>query len=112
MATVPIKSFPRKEESDHLKQRFRELASEWDEATAHLSSMNEASEHPAYQEIIRLGPAVVPLLLQDMEANHTHWFMALRALTQSDPIPQSAAGNIPKMVRAWVDWGKANGYQW
>jgi hypothetical protein len=74
--------------------------------------MEAASEHPAYQEIISLGPAVVPLLLRDMEEKHTHWFIALRKITGASPIPKSAAGRIPLMVEAWPRWGKDNGYQW
>ena len=59
-----------------------------------------------------LGPDVVPLLLRDMEANHSHWFAALRALTGANPVPKSVGGNIPKMVEAWLRWAKDNGYQW
>jgi hypothetical protein len=72
--------------------------------------MKAASEHPAYQEIIQLGPEVVPLLLRDLDETERHWFVALRALTGANPIPASAAGNIPKMIEAWRTWGKENGY--
>jgi hypothetical protein len=71
--------------------------------------MTEASNHPAYQEIINLGPEVIPLLLQDLEKNETHWFIALRKITGVNPIPGSAAGNIPQMVQAWVRWGREHG---
>jgi hypothetical protein len=101
---------PLKEET--LKNRFNELAAIWHRETAYLSSMTEASNHPAYLEIIRLGPDVIPLLLCDMEAHHTHWFAALRALTKAEPIRAEDAGNIPKMVSAWLAWAKENGYQW
>ena len=112
MATVPTESPASTDQEESLQARFRHLAAAWNEATGFLSSMSEASKHPAYQEIIRLGPAVIPLLLRDMEENHEHWFIALREITGVNPIPESAAGNIPKMVRAWLDWAGANGYQW
>jgi hypothetical protein len=70
------------------------------------------NNHSAYRDIISLGPDVVPLLLRDMEENHTHWFCALREITGATPIPKSAAGNIPKMVDAWLCWAKDNGYRW
>ena len=98
--------------STNVRRRFEELAAAWHKAVGHHSSSTLRNKHPTYQEIVRLGPEVVPLLLQDMEKNHTHWFAALRQLTGADPIPDSAAGNIPKMVEAWLHWAKGNGYQW
>jgi hypothetical protein len=67
--------------------------------------------HQAYREIIGLGPEVVPLLLRDLEANHNHWFAALREITRADPFPE-AAGNISEMVTAWLRWAKDHGYRW
>lgn len=99
-------------EEESLEERFRRLSAIWRRETAYLSSMTEASHHPAYQEIIRLGPDVIPLLLRELEAHHSHWFAALHALTGADPIPPAASGNIPKMVDAWLCWAKEHGYQW
>ncbi len=95
-----------------LEERFRRLSAIWQRDTAYLSSMTDASNHPAYQEIIGLGPAVIPLLLRDLEAHHTHWFAALHALTKAEPICAKDAGNIPRMVNAWLVWAKDHGYQW
>lgn len=95
-----------------LAERFDRLSFIWHKETAFLSSMTEASSHRAYQEIIHLGPDVIPLLLRDMQARHSHWFAALHALTGAEPIPPAAAGNIPKMVDAWLSWAKEHGYQW
>lgn len=102
---------PAKEEAS-LEERFRRLAAVWHRETAYLSSMSEASSHPAYQEIIRLGPDVIPLLLRDLEAHHNHWFAALHALTGAEPISTSIRGDVPKMVEAWLCWAKEHGYQW
>ncbi len=71
--------------------------------------MEEADSHPAYQEIIRLGPEVVPLLLRDWEDNHTHWFTALEAITGARPTTAAVAGNISGMTEAWLRWAKDNG---
>ena len=112
MSSISIKGSPGTPPREPLEERFRRLAAAWHSETAYLSSMTEASSHPAYQEIIRLGPEVVPLLLRDLEAHHTHWFAALRAITGAEPIPPQAAGNIPRMTEAWLNWAKANGYRW
>jgi hypothetical protein len=47
-----------------------------------------------------------------MEANHTHWFAALRQITGAEPVPESAAGNTLRTVEAWLQWAKENGYRW
>ena len=110
MATVSTKPATPNPPVETVETRFRRLAAAWEQATAHLSSMKAASEHPTYQEIIQLGPDVVPFLLRDLEENERHWFIALRAITGANPIPTSAAGNVPRMIEAWRTWAKENGY--
>ena len=112
MASIPVKQTESTRPTEMVEDRFRRLAASWQKAVAHHSSTTVRNNHPAYREIIRLGPEVVPLLLRDLEENHTHWFSALRQITGADPIPQSAAGNIPKMAEAWLRWAKDNGYAW
>ena len=112
MPPVPAKQSADIPQTETIEERFRRLAAAWQRETDYLSSMAEASSHPVYQEIIRLGPDVIPLLLRDLQAHHTHWFAALQMLTGAQPIPRSAAGNIPKMIEAWLRWAKNNGYQW
>jgi hypothetical protein len=112
MAPIPAKETPAAQPTETVEERFRRLAAVWHRETDHLSSMSEANSHPAYQEIIRLGPDVVPLLLRDLEENHTHWFGALRGITGANPVPAAAAGNIPKMAEAWLRWAADHGYRW
>jgi hypothetical protein len=112
MSTVPTKQTPATPPLVSIKEEFQRLAAEWDKAVAYHSSTTVRNNHPAYQKIIGLGPAVVPLLLRDMEENHTHWFYALRQITGANPIPPSSAGNIPQMVEVWLRWARDNGYQW
>jgi hypothetical protein len=111
MATTPVKPTPGTV-AETVEDRFRRLAAAWHRDTDYLSSMDDADNHPAYQEITRLGSEVVPLLLRDLAENHTHWFGALEAITGARPAPPSAAGNVPRMVEAWLRWAKDNGYQW
>jgi hypothetical protein len=108
MATGSVK--PSKTLPETVEERFHRLANAWEQATGHLSSMKAASEHAAYQEIIGMGTAVVPCLLRDLIENERHWFIALRTISGANPIPTSAAGDIPKMIEAWLQWGKENGY--
>jgi len=92
-----------------LEQRFRRLVAEWEAQVAPLSSMTARLRHRAYREIIALGPAGVPLLLQELEQRPNHWFAALRSLTGEDPVPRSERGRIGPMTEAWIKWGKDRG---
>lgn len=93
---------------EELRVAFEELALAWSAATAHLSSPTKLVEHPAYRQIIGLGPAVLPLMLRDLDTNGRFWFPALHAITGENPIPDDAAGDIDKMTEAWIGWGRAN----
>jgi hypothetical protein len=72
--------------------------------------MTARLRHRAYGEIIALGPAVVPLLLRELEHQPNHWFAALRSLTGEDPVPASERGRIGPMTAAWLKWGRDRGY--
>ena len=37
---------------------------------------------------------------------------ALHQHTGANSVPESAAGNVPVLVQAWLHWAKDNGYQW
>jgi hypothetical protein len=111
MASMPAgKSSPRKDKA--LEERFERLAQTWEDAVGHHSSHAIRTNHPAYREIVALGPAVVPLLLRDLESKERHWFAALAIITGANPVPASKAGKIPEMIKCWLQWGKENGYQW
>jgi len=91
---------------DGLRIAFEQLALTWSTETAHLSSPTKLAEHPAYRQIIGLGPAILPLLLHDLAEHQRFWFPALSAITGENPVPETAAGNIRQMIEAWTTWGR------
>lgn len=97
-------------ESSAVAERLQALAAEWKGDTSLLSSTSAMTAHPAYQAIIALGPAVVPLLLREMEHEPVHWFEALQAITGEDPVPVESWGNIRAMADAWMVWGRTRGF--
>jgi hypothetical protein len=111
MAPSPVQQ-PAAKTAESVEERFQRLAAVWHRDTDFLSSMSEADSHPAYQEIIRMGPDVLPFLLRDLQTNHTHWFGALSAITGADPVQAEAGGNVPAMAAAWLRWAKDHGYRW
>lgn len=77
----------------------------WQAATQFESSPIRILENAAYQEIIKMGWEVVPLILDDMKLNGGLWFEALVKITGECPIPVEHAGNIDAMRGDWLKWG-------
>ena len=90
-----------------LRERFNALADEWVTATRLSSSVTETCMHPAYQQIIGLGPDVLPLILEDVVAGELHWGWALRALIGQDAA--AGAETLCAARDAWIRWGRSNG---
>jgi hypothetical protein len=90
--------------------RFSMLKAEWEADTAHLSSVTEIAMHPAYQQIIGMGPIAIPLILSEMKKKPDHWFWALKSITGEDPVLQENRGQIMQMTKAWLRWGIEQGY--
>jgi hypothetical protein len=92
-----------------LRARFDTLATQWKKQSACLSNETHAAMLPSYQQIIGLGPAAVPLILEELQREPALWFWALEAITGEDPIPPDAGGRFEVMTQAWLNWGRAHG---
>ncbi|MBX9791340.1 MAG: hypothetical protein K2Y37_20665 [Pirellulales bacterium] len=92
-----------------IARTFHDLALEWRSAESPASSVKELAMHPAYQKIIGLGPAAVPLIIAELNREPDHWFWALEAITGADPVPVDVAGDLDAMAAAWIDWARAHG---
>ena len=93
------------------RERFTELADQWENETVFLSNPDRIAEHPAHREIVSMGESAVPLILKRMQAQGGHWFYALRDITGANPVkPCRAAATLRAMQACWLEWGKANGY--
>ena len=90
--------------------RFFRLKQEWEEATAALSSITEIAVHPAYQQIIGMGPIAIPFIMSELENRPSHWFWALKSITGEDPVPPDKRGRIGDMAKAWLIWGGEHDY--
>jgi hypothetical protein len=94
------------------EQRFHALVATWKRERGPHSSSARLAEHPAYLQIIDLGPEVVPLLLRELDQRPDHWFRALHALTGADPVDPECRGKPQEMAAAWLRWGREQGYHW
>lgn len=92
-----------------LEERFRQLASRWKRETARDSSTPKITEHPDYQAILRMGPEVVPLILDDLRQQPAMWWPALRQLTGENPVPKEDKGKPSRIAEHWLRWGDKHG---
>jgi len=99
------------EVDDNLKRRFRSLTERWKTETQFTSTVIEIVTHPAYQQIIGMGPAIIPLILHQLAIEADHWFWALKAITGEDPVNENSRGKLMDMARAWLEWGESQGYE-
>ncbi|MEH1942661.1 MAG: hypothetical protein V7L01_20930 [Nostoc sp.] len=95
-----------------LEITFTALVNQWRQENRGVSSTNQMSMHPAYQQIIGMGEAAIPLLLRELEKKTGRWFWALKSITREDPVPSEHRGNTKEMTKAWLDWGRQRGYKW
>jgi len=63
--------------------------------------------HPAYFEIVGLGPPAVPLILERLKKSTRPWFQALAAMTREDPAAEAESHS--EAARAWLEWGRRRG---
>ena len=94
--------------ADH--QGFQELADRWEAETVLLSDSDRAAQHPTHQEIVNMGKAAVPLILERIRSQGGLWFHALSAITGADPVAPKDHGNVAAMQESWLKWGERNGY--
>jgi hypothetical protein len=94
------------EASPELVEEFKSLADHWRLETAGLSSLIKRVTHPAYQQIIGMGPDAIPLILKELQRAPGHWFWALEALTRGKVIVGQDAKTLTDLAKSWIDWGK------
>ncbi len=59
----------RTNQKTELETTFHSLVEQWKSETRGISSTEQMSVHPAYQQIIGMGREVIPLLLRELENN-------------------------------------------
>lgn len=99
--------FPASRSDESIAEKFSRLTHQWKHDAAFVSSVHTMSMHSAYQQIIGMGDAAIPLMLSELAREPDHWFWALNAITGVDPVRPSDRGDIQKMAQAWLKWGRA-----
>jgi len=98
--------------SRKLEKKFARLRDQWKAERGPESSTLRMVMHQAYQTIIGMGQAVIPLLLHELATGLHSWFWALRSITEADPVKPEERGDGGAMANAWLEWGRQQGYKW
>jgi len=104
-----VKMLEQNYNQDRLHQKFLNLAKKWKADVKFLSSPSRIFGNENYFQIIRLGSAIVPYILQDLQKQPFPWFHALRILVEDENdknIGVQYAGDDRKMAECWIEWGK------
>lgn len=102
-------ALPASSRRESRRERFRSLVQQWRSETQWLSSTTEIAMNPAYQAIIGMGFDALPMILEDLRQNSGHWYWALKAISNEDPVVPRDRGSIKKMKSAWLQWGETKG---
>src|SRR5271169_6423726 len=98
--------------SDSITVSFRQHVARWKAERGPRSTAKSMTKQADYQAIIDLGEPAIPLILDELERETDHWFVALRAITGENPVRPEDQGDLKKMAESWIDWGHRNGYEW
>ena len=106
---VPVE-FRTAERNAESESTFRSLAERWYAETAFEGSFTRMVMNMNYLRIISLGEAVVPLILRELQKKPAPWFIALEAITGTNPVPDHFAGDFRAMRDLWLEWGASNNF--
>lgn len=91
-----------------MEEKFYSLLEQWKEVTC-FKSWNDRA-HPAYKEILAMGEAVIPLLLENISNSWLSICVLGDMIENHDHIPREHWGNFENLQKDWLKWGRNNGY--
>jgi hypothetical protein len=98
----------KKPRATELEAEFTKLVRRWKEETFHLSSLTKVYAHPAYQRIMAMGTAGIPLILRELQNGQGRWFYALKFMVGKDI--SEGINDFEDAKAAWLEWGYNNNY--
>jgi hypothetical protein len=113
MSAIPAQNAPAVSPEESLEQRVQRLLATWREETLVISDSTVLVSHPAYRELISIGPAALPHLFRDLEKTRDgHLSAALARITGAQPVQPGEGGKIRLIADRWLNWARENGYRW
>jgi hypothetical protein len=106
-ATVAANALYRPSGPDFVA-RFYSFKNEWRRQTLFSSSLNEMVDVLPMQQIIGMGFAAVPLIIEDIKVDPGFLYLALPQIFGVDPIPDCLNGDPFAICEAWIEWVEQN----
>jgi len=95
-----------------IEQQFNEWARTWRNEMGPVSSVSKMCDHPAYRNIVQMGPTALPLIFHSLALFPNHWFLALLEIVGHSPILPEHRGKIDEMAQDWLKWADEHGYDY
>jgi hypothetical protein len=87
-----------------IRTDFKESYRQWLEDSLFDSLPDRMRRYQSYQRIVAMGDRVVPLIAAELRQEPSFLFLALEEITETNPVPKSATGNLKQTVDAWLSW--------
>lgn len=104
---------PKVEKSVESSVRFHRLTRQWKNERGAQATAAAMAALPGYQKIIGMGPDALPFILAQLKSEGDtpdHWFWALAAISDENPVPPESRGKLSEMAKAWLAWGQKKGH--
>jgi hypothetical protein len=88
------------------RQKFDALSKSWNEYNFGRSIIDYHDF--AFEQIVGMGAAAVPFLLERVAAGESDWIYALKCIAGKDEESTDMIGDEERVVAAWLEWGKKN----
>lgn len=106
VGSPPMPSRPGQSAVPLTRDKFDELAIEWVRGVGPVSNTQEMISHPAYKTIVAYGSEATPFILQHLKHGPSLLAWALFDIVGINPVHPSESGNLKKVTKAWLKWGK------
>jgi adenine-specific DNA-methyltransferase len=93
-----------------IPETFTRLARQCRRETAVLSNPRQIAAHPAYQQIIRLGTAAIPFIMEAMKIDGALWLQAMSAISGDKPNGLRRSDDIASAIEQWSVLARGRGW--
>lgn len=85
--------------------RARALIARWVSETQNVSSLSAMKSHPAFVELVSIGRGAISAIMDAYTEDAPFLYLILARITDENPVPESARGDIQAIREAWIEWG-------
>jgi hypothetical protein len=98
---------------NNIENNYTKLINKYREDTAMLSFTK--TNHPAFQEIVKMGMSVLPYIIRDLKENNMTWglieMICLITGEHPDNIPKKDYGKTQKIRKYYLEWIELKGWK-